>query len=81
MFVKYISETQVEKAPKQIEKDSRKFVGFTKAFLAEQGYKPLVVEERIIDDDSLNIIFEAYYVEDNTNNTIIQKWRAVGNKS
>lgn len=78
MYVKFISETQVEKAPVQIEMDNRKYVGFTDEFMASLGYKPLVIEERTLDQDNetaMSTVYESYYVEDET--VIHQKWRAV----
>lgn len=78
MYVKFISETQVEKAPVQIEMDNRKYVGFTNEFMASLGYKPLVIEERTLDQDNetaMSTVYESYYVEDET--VIYQKWRAV----
>lgn len=75
VYVKFINETHVEKAPVQFELDNRKYVGFTQEFLAEQGYKPLIIEERALTEDDIDTLYETYYVE--MENTILQKWRVI----
>ena len=75
VYVKFINETHVEKAPVQFELDNRKYVGFTQEFLAAQGYKPLIIEERVLTEENANTLYETYYVE--MADTILQKWRVV----
>ena len=77
VYVKFISETQVQKAPAQFEIDNRKYVGFTTDFLISQGYKPLVIEQRNLTESNAETLYEAYYVENS--NQILQKWRVTTN--
>lgn len=72
-YVKFISETQVEKAPVQFELNNRKYVGFTQEFLAERGYKPLIIEQRSLTENNADTVYESYYEE--TETAILQKWR------
>lgn len=73
LYAKFLNEREIELAPAELLINARKYVGFTKEFMASQGYKPVMhtFPEYIYN----NVDEEEYELTYTDGDTIRQEWK------